>query len=97
MLCGWKSYQLGLEVQSTGMYRKNVKKFKTALYTNSHQQPISEFEVSDTSFNSSHATPKKLKKTAKVWVNENICSICHIEWETEEDISTDSVWINCSK
>ena len=65
--------------------------------TNSHQQPIPEFELSDTSFNSSHVTPKKSKKTAKVRVNENICSICHIEWETEEDVSTDSVWINCNK
>ena len=65
--------------------------------TNSHQQPIPEFELSDTSFNSSHVTPKKSKKIAKVRVNENICSICHIEWETEEDVSTDSVWINCNK
>ena len=64
--------------------------------TNSHHQPIPEFEVSDTSFNSSHATPKKSKKTAKVWVSENMCSICCTEWETEEDVSTDSVWINCS-
>ena len=24
------------------------------------------------------------------------CSICRTEWETEEDVSTDSVWINCS-
>ena len=43
-----------------------------------------------------HQTPSKKKKRKNQVHPENICRLCGILWETEEDKNSDSFWIGCS-
>ena len=63
------------------------------------KDPTPDFGVSHLSKESSyHKSPeKKLKPDASTMMADiNICQLCKIVFESKEDISTDSTWINCS-
>ena len=69
------------------------------LSSGASKDPIPDFGVSHLSKESSyHKSPeKKLKPGASTMIADiNICQLCKNVFESKEDISTDSTWINCS-
>ena len=63
------------------------------------KDPVPDFEVSHRSKESSYHETSKKKLKPSTWTtitDINICQLCKIVFEIEEDVSTDSPWINCS-
>ena len=63
---------------------------------NNTQDSIPDFNVSSSSV---HATPSKKARSDNdtTDIDKDICSKCHIRYTTEEDVATNSAWINCKR
>ena len=76
---------------------------KKSYHTEGHEpQPYSsQSSLNNSAFDTStdvviHQTPSKIGKRKNQVQPENICRLCGILWETEEDENSDSFWIGCS-
>ena len=76
---------------------------KKSYHTERHEpEPyLSQSPLSNSAFDTStdpviHQTPSKKEKSKNQVHPGNICRLCDILWETEEDENGDSFWIGCS-
>ena len=77
---------------------------KKTYHTEGHEpeQHSSQSSLNNSVFDTStdvviHQTPSKKEKSKNQVHPENICRLCSILCETEEDKNSDSFWIGCSR